>query len=92
MANTTQMDAKEIERLLEFLEEGEDADGEETFSKMLDDLLYLAALMDTQNCLLRLALSGGVQTPESLEEFAQELMGMADQVLEKWEVYAQPFA
>lgn len=73
------------------LEKGKDSNGEEVFSEMLDDLICLAAISDMQGVMLRFLM---LQTdiPQEMWEYGAELMEMVDQVLQKWERYAQPSA
>lgn len=73
------------------LEKGKDSNGEEVFSEMLDDLICLAAISDMQAAMLRFLM---LQTdiPQEMWEYSAELMEMVDQVLQKWERYAQPSA
>ena len=73
------------------LEKGKDSNGEEVFSEMLDDLICLAAISDMQGAMLRFLM---LQTdiPQEMWEYSAELMEMVDQVLQKWERYAQPSA
>lgn len=73
------------------LENGKDSNGEEVFSEMLDDLICLAAISDVQSAMLRFLM---LQTdiPQKMWEYSAELMEMVDQVLQKWERYAQPSA
>ncbi len=73
------------------LEKGKDSNGEEVFSEMLDDLICLAAISDMQGAMLRFLM---LQTdiPQEMWEYGAELMEMVDQVLQKWERYAQPSA
>lgn len=71
------------------LEKGKDSNGEEVFSEMLDDMICLAAISDVQGAMLRFLI---LQTdvPQEMWEYSAELMEMVDQVLQKWERYAQP--
>lgn len=71
------------------LEKGKDSNGEEAFSEMLDDLICLAAISDMQAAMLRFLM---LQTdiPQEMWEYSAELMEKVDQVLQKWERYAQP--
>lgn len=73
------------------LEKGKDSNGEEVLSEMLDDLICLAAISDVQGAMLRFLM---LQTdiPQEMWEYSEELMEMVDQVLQKWERYAQPSA
>lgn len=73
------------------LEKGKGSNGEEVFSEMLDDLICLAAISDMQGAMLRFLM---LQTdiPQEMWEYGAELMEMVDQVLQKWERYAQPSA
>lgn len=73
------------------LEKGKDGDGEEVFSEMLDDMICLAAVSDVQGAMLRFLM---LQTdiPQEMWEYSAELMEKVDQVLQKWERYAQPSA
>lgn len=71
------------------LEKGKDSNGEEVLSEMLDDMICLAAISDVQGAMLRFLL---LQTdiPQEMWEYSAELMEKVDQVLQKWERYAQP--
>lgn len=71
------------------LEKGKDSNGEEVFSEMLDDMICLAAISDVQGAMLRFLM---LQTdvPQEMWEYSAELMEKVDQVLQKWERYAQP--
>lgn len=71
------------------LEKGKDSNGEEVFSEMLDDMICLAAVSDVQGAMLRFLM---LQTdvPQEMWAYSAELMEKVDQVLQKWERYAQP--
>ena len=71
------------------LEKGKDSNGEEVFSEMLDDMICLAAVSDVQSAILRFLM---LQTdvPQEMWAYSAELMEKVDQVLQKWERYAQP--
>ena len=71
------------------LEKGKDSNGEEVFSEMLDDMICLAAVSDVQSAMLRFLM---LQTdvPQEIWAYSAELMEKVDQVLQKWERYAQP--
>lgn len=71
------------------LEKGKDSNGEEVLSEMLDDMICLAAVSDVQGAMLRFLM---LQTdiPQEMWEYSEELMEKVDQVLQKWERYAQP--
>ena len=71
------------------LEKGKDSNGEEVFSEMLDDMICLAAVSDVQSAMLRFLM---LQTdvPQEMWAYSAELMEKVDQVLQKWERYAQP--
>ncbi len=73
------------------LEKGKDSNGEEVFSEMLDDLICLAAISDMQGAMLRFLMLR-TDIPQEMWEYGAELMEMVDQVLQKWERYAQPSA
>lgn len=74
----------------EMLDMKKDGDGEEVFGCLMDDMLYLAALVDLQSDLLKIAeLRGGVM-PEGFDDFPESVRKLADQTLAKWEIYAQP--
>ncbi len=77
------------EEWIALLEKGKDGNGEEVLSEMLDDLICLAAISDMQAAMLRFLM---LQTdiPQEMWEYSAELMEMVDQVLQKWERYAQP--
>lgn len=85
------MDEKDLpEEWKALLEMGKDSDGEEVFVCMMDDLLYLAALVDLQSDFMRIAkLRGGI-LPEGFDTFPEEVRHLADETLAKWEIYAQP--
>ena len=59
----------------ELLEKGKDSNGEEVFGEMLDDLLYLAELIDF------MGITSCLAARRTLSE------RLADEVLEKWESY-----
>ena len=71
------------------LEKGKDSNREEIFSEMLDDMICLAAVSDVQSAMLRFLM---LQTdvPQEMWAYSAELMEKVDQVLQKWERYAQP--
>lgn len=71
------------------LEKGKDSNGEEVLSEMLDDMICLAAISDVQGAMLRFLM---LQTdiPQEMWEYSAELMEKVNQVLQKWERYAQP--
>ena len=71
------------------LEKGKDSNREEVFSEMLDDMICLAAVSDVQSAMLRFLM---LQTdvPQEMWAYSAELMEKVDQVLQKWERYAQP--
>lgn len=71
------------------LAKGKDSNGEEVLSEMLDDMICLAAVSDVQGAMLRFLM---LQTdiPQEMWEYSAELMEKVDQVLQKWERYAQP--
>ena len=71
------------------LEKGKDSNGEEVFSEMLDDMICLAAVSDVQGAMLRFLM---LQTDvlQEMWAYSAELMEKVDQVLQKWERYAQP--
>ena len=71
------------------LEKGKDSNGEEVFSEMLDDMICLAAVSDVQGAMLRFLM---LQTdvPQEMWAYSAGLMEKVDQVLQKWERYAQP--
>ena len=71
------------------LEKGKDSNGEEVFSEMLDDMICLAAVSDVQSAMLRFLM---LQTdvPQEMWAYSAGLMEKVDQVLQKWERYAQP--
>ena len=58
---------------------------------MLEDLIYLAALVDMQNSMLHLLMLHGNPLPPETWKFAASIPKMADAILEKWEEYAQPY-
>lgn len=78
---------KEIKEMLDMEKDG---DGEEVFGCLMDDMLYLSALVDLQSDLLQIAeLRGGI-LPEGFDGFPESARKLADQTLAKWETYAQP--
>lgn len=79
--------SKELQNLLEM---GADEDGEEIFACMLDDLIYLASLLDLQGSLASVAMICGDRLPEDAWELGRMIREQTDQVLEKWELYAKP--
>ncbi len=68
-----------------------DSNGEEVFSHMPEDLIYLAALVDMQSSMLHLLMLHGNPLPPEAWKFAASIPKMADATLEKWEEYAQPY-
>lgn len=85
------MDEKDLpEGWKALLEMEKDSDGEEVFACMMDDLLYLAALVDLQSDFMKIAkLRGGI-LPEGFGTFPEDVRHLADETLAKWEIYAQP--
>jgi len=79
-----------LEELQKLLEMGTKEDGEEIFSYMLDDLIYRAALLDLQGSLLSVTKTCGDRLPEDAWELDRMIREQTEQVLEKWELYAQP--
>lgn len=70
----------------ELLEKGKDSNGEEVFGEMLDDLLYMAELIDFMGVASCLA-SRGTMSERLTDKLTDSVAGMADEVLEKWESY-----
>ena len=91
MVQTVKVKKEDLpEELQMLLEKGKDSDGEEIFSRMLDDLIYLAALVDVQSSMLHLMMLQEVSLPPEAWKFAAAIPKMTDSVLEKWERYAEP--
>lgn len=78
------------EGMKEYLDMVLNGDGEEIFGQMLDDILYLSALVDLQNDFLRVAEFHYCVLPEGFTDFAESVKRLADRTVEKWENYAQP--
>lgn len=78
---------EEWKALLEMYAQG---DGEEVFSSMLDDLLYLAALIDLQSDYIKLMELRAGAVPVGFSNFPREVKHQAEEILIKWEDYAQP--
>ena len=70
----------------ELLEKGKDSNGEEVFGEMLDDLLYLAELIDFMGITSYLAARGTL-SERLTDKLTDSIAGLADEVLEKWESY-----
>lgn len=70
----------------ELLEKGKDSNGEEVFGEMLDDLLYLAELIDFMGITSCLAARGTL-SERLTDKLTDSIAGLADEVLEKWENY-----
>lgn len=77
------------EGMKEFLDMVLGGDGEEIFGQMMDDLLYLSALIDLQHDLLGIAKFNYGVLPDRFSDFAQSVKILADRTVEKWEDYAQ---
>ena len=60
--------------------------GEEVFSEMLDDLLYLAELIDFMGITSCLAARRTL-SERLTDKLTDSIAGLADEVLEKWENY-----
>lgn len=91
MNNTVKMSEKELqEELQKLLHMGKDEDGEEVFSSMLDDLIYLASLLDLQGSLCSVALICGDRLPRDAWELGRMIQEETENVLQKWELYAEP--
>lgn len=65
-------------------------DGEEIFGQMMDDILYLSALIDLQHDFLRVVEFNYGVLPEGFSDFVQSVKTLADRTVDKWEDYAQP--
>ena len=78
------------EELQKLLHMGKDEDGEEVFSSMLDDLIYLASLLDLQGSLCSVALICGDRLPRDAWELGRMIQEETENVLQKWELYAEP--
>ena len=70
----------------ELLEKGKNSNGEEVFSEMLDDLLYLAELIDFMGITSCLAARRTL-SERLTDKLTDSIAGLADEVLEKWENY-----
>ena len=70
----------------ELLEKGKDSNGEEVFGEMLDDLLYLAELIDFMGITSCLAARRTL-SERLTDKLTDSIAGLADEVLEKWESY-----
>ncbi|WP_277406678.1 hypothetical protein [Lacrimispora xylanisolvens] len=90
MQNTKMNESEWPEELQALLEMGAKDDGEEIFSCMLDDLIYLASLLDLQGSLASVAMICGDRLPEDAWELGKMIREQTDQVLRKWELYAEP--
>ena len=60
--------------------------GKEVFGEMLDDLLYLAELIDFMGITSCLAARGTL-SERLTDKLTDSIAGLADEVLEKWENY-----
>lgn len=78
------------EGMKEYLDMVLGGDGEEFFGQMLDDILYLSALIDLQHDFLRIADFNYGVLPEGFTDFAESVKKLADRTVDKWEDYAQP--
>ena len=65
---------------------GKDSNGEEVFGEMLDDLLYLAELIDFMGITSCLAARRTL-SERLTDKLTDSIAGLADEVLEKWESY-----
>lgn len=91
MNNAVKMSEKELqEELQKLLQMGEEDDGEEVFSSMLDDLIYLASLLDLQGSLCSVALICGDRLPGDAWDLGRMIQAETEQILQKWERYAEP--
>lgn len=91
MNDTVKMNGNELqEELQRLLRMGTEEDGEEVFSCMLDDLIYLASLLDLQGSLCSVALICGDRLPGDAWELGRMIQEETEQVLQKWELYARP--
>jgi hypothetical protein len=70
----------------ELLEKGKDSNGEDVFGEMLDDLLYLAELIDFMGITSCLAARRTL-SERLTDKLTDSIAGLADEVLEKWESY-----
>ena len=92
MVHTVKVKREDIPKELQMLlENGKDSNGEEVFSHMPEDLIYLAALVNMQSSMLHLLMLHGNPLPPEAWKFAASIPKMADATLEKWEEYAQPY-
>lgn len=72
-------------------EKGFEGDGEEIFGEMMDDLLHMAALVDTLYGTIYY-LADRRMTGNRAMERGRKLLSEADRVLEKWQRYSMPEA
>ena len=92
MVHTVKVKREDIPKELQMLlKNGKDSNGEEVFSHMPEDLIYLAALVDMQSSMLHLLMLHGNPLPPEAWKFAACIPKMADATLEKGEEYAQPY-
>lgn len=77
------------EGIKEYLDMLLNGGGEEIWGQMMDDLLYLSALIDLQHDFLRIAAFHYGVLPEGFSDFAESVKRLADRTVDKWEDYAQ---
>lgn len=78
------------EGMKEYLDMVLNGDGEEIFGQMMDDILYLSALIDLQHDFLRIVDFNYGVLPEGFPDFAESVKKLADRTVDKWEDYAKP--
>lgn len=78
------------EGMKEYLDMVLNGDGEEVFGQMMDDILYLSALIDLQHDFLRVVDFNYGVLQEGFSDFAESVKKLADRTVDKWEDYAKP--
>lgn len=78
------------EGMKEYLDMVPNGDEEEIFGQMLDDILYLSALIDLQHDFLRIVEFNYGVLPEGFSDFAESVKKLSDRTVDKWEDYAKP--
>lgn len=74
MVHTVKVKREDIPKELQMLlENGKDSNGEEVFSHMPEDLIYLAALVDMQSSMLHLLMLHGNPLPPEAWKFAASI-------------------
>ena len=74
MVHTVKVKREDIPKELQMLlKNGKDSNGEEVFSHMPEDLIYLAALVDMQSSMLHLLMLHGNPLPPEAWKFAASI-------------------